>query len=106
MPGDAATILFRVAQEALTNAISHGHAKRVDVTVRALKKEIRLTVRDDGKGFDPSEHLARVESQLGLRVMREMAVSAGGAFAIESARKKGTTVRVGLPLAVAERSGA
>jgi len=104
--GDTATLLFRVAQEALTNAITHGHAKRVDVTLRALKKEIRLTVRDDGKGFDPSEHLAREKSQMGLRVMQEMAISAGGAFAIESGRKKGTTVRVSLPYARAKRGGA
>ena len=95
------TTLFRLAQEALTNAIKHGHAKRVDVSLRATKDHVSLTVRDNGKGFDPSEHLARETSQIGLRVMREMAVSAGGACEIHSARGKGTTVRVNLPLATA-----
>ena len=104
--GDTATILFRVAQEALTNAITHGHAKRVDVNLQSSKKEIRLTVHDNGTGFNPGEQLARETSQMGLRVMREMAVFAGGAFAIDSGRKKGTTVRVSLPLASTERGGA
>jgi PAS domain S-box-containing protein len=96
--GDTATILFRVAQEALTNAITHGDAKRVDVNLRALKKEVRLTVRDNGKGFDLSEHRAREASRIGLHVMQEMTIHAGGAFLIDSKRGKGTTVRVSLPL--------
>jgi PAS domain S-box-containing protein len=94
---NAATILFRVAQEALTNAIKHGHAKHVDVDLRTSKEEIRLTVRDDGKGFDPSEQNVRATSQLGLRVMREMAASAGGAITIDSRQGRGTIVRLSLP---------
>ena len=97
--GDTATILFRVAQEALTNALTHGHATRVDVGLSASKKEVRLTVRNDGKGFDPSEHWARATSRMGLRVMREMVAAAGGAFTIDSGRGKRTTVRVRLPIA-------
>ena len=97
--GDTATILFRVAQEALTNALTHGHATRVDVGLSASKKEVRLTVRNDGKGFDPSEHWARATSRMGLRVMREMVAAAEGAFTIDSGRGKRTTVRVRLPLA-------
>jgi len=101
---NAATILFRVAQEALTNAIQHGRAKQVDVDFRASKEEIRLTVRDNGKGFDPSQPRRRATPQLGLRVMREMAASAGGAFAVESRRGKGTTVRLSLPMETAPAS--
>ena len=97
--GDTATILFRVAQEALTNAIRHGHATRVDVDLRASKEEVTLRVRDNGKGFDPSELTAQVTSQMGLRVMRELALSAGGVFTVDSGRGKGTTVRVRLPIA-------
>ena len=54
VPGDTATILFRVAQEALTNAITHGHAKQVDVDLRASNKAVSLTVHDNGQGFNPS----------------------------------------------------
>jgi len=95
---DAATILFRIAQEALTNAIRHGHAKRMDVCLGQSKKEITLTVRDNGKGFEPSAQLARATPRMGILVMREMAASAGGAFVIDSGRGKGTTVRVRLPV--------
>ncbi|MGD1000306.1 MAG: PAS domain S-box protein [Candidatus Brocadiia bacterium] len=96
--GDTATILFRIAQEALTNAITHGEAKRVDVSLRALKKEVRLTVRDNGTGFDPSENQVRQTSHMGLRVIQEMVTYAGGACLIDSKRGKGTTLRVSLPL--------
>jgi PAS domain S-box-containing protein len=99
MSGGAATILFRVAQEALTNAITHGHATRLEVRLSASKTEVELTMYDNGKGFNLSEQLARPTSQMGLRVMREMALSAGGVFTVDSGRGKGTTVRVRLPIA-------
>jgi len=99
--GDAASTLFRIAQEALTNAISHGHAKRVDVSLKALKKEVGLTVSDNGKGFDPPEGGARETSQIGLHTMKEMTALAGGVFEVDSAPGKGTTVRVSLPLETA-----
>ena len=98
---DTTAILFRVAQEALTNAITHGNAKRVDVDLSASRKEVTLIVRDNGKGFDPSEEGERVRSQMGLRVMREMAAAAGGDFTVDSGRGKGTTVRVSLPFKTA-----
>jgi signal transduction histidine kinase len=98
MSGNTATILFRVAQEALTNAITHGYATRVDVVLGASKKEVRLTVHDNGKGFDLSELKARKASQIGLRVMQEMTAFDGGAFTIDSGRGKGTTVHVSLPV--------
>jgi signal transduction histidine kinase len=98
---DLATTLFRVAQEALTNAITHGHAKRVDVDLEATKEEVTLTIRDNGKGFDPFLPRTRGKSQLGLRVMREMAAAGRGTFKLESGRGQGTTVRVSVPLATA-----
>jgi PAS domain S-box-containing protein len=98
---NAATILFRVSQEAVTNAIKHGHAKQVWVDLRTSKEKIRLTIRDDGKGFDLSEQKARISSQLGLRVMEEMATSAGGDFIVDSGRGRGTTVRLNLPMETA-----
>jgi signal transduction histidine kinase len=96
--GDTATILFRIAQEALTNAVTHGHATRVDVGLSASKTEVALTVRNNGKPFNPSGKTGRLKSHLGLRVMREMALSARGAFTVDSGRGKRTTVRVRLPI--------
>jgi PAS domain S-box-containing protein len=104
VPGDTATILFRIAQEALTNAITHGHATRVDLDLSASKEEVRLTVRNNGKAFDPSGKAAQVTSHMGLRVMHEMAVSAGGICTVDSGRGKGTTVRVRLPIADWQKS--
>ncbi len=104
--GDTATTLFRVAQETLTNAITHGDAKHVDVYLSTSKQEVRLTVRDNGKGFSPSGQIGQATSRMGLRVMKEMADSSGGGFEIHSRRGKGTTVRVTLPLSSAERSSA
>jgi signal transduction histidine kinase len=97
--GETATILFRVAQEALTNAITHGHATRVDVVLSASKMEVGLTIRNNGKGFNPSGHRAQAASHMGLRVMQEMAASIGGTFTLDSGRGKRTTVRVRLPIA-------
>jgi PAS domain S-box-containing protein len=99
--GDTAVVLFRVAQEALTNAVTHGFAKRVAVDLLTLKKEVRLTIRDNGTGFDPSKKMTLSMSHLGLRVMREMADFAGGAFTIDSSPGNGTTVRLTLPIATA-----
>lgn len=100
LSGDTATALFRVAQEALTNAITHGRATRVDVTITASKQKIKMTVRDDGEGFDPLEQRP-ARAHMGLRVMREMMAAAGGAFTIDSRPRKGTTVQVSVPLGIA-----
>jgi PAS domain S-box-containing protein len=94
---NTATILFRVAQEALTNALKHGQAKQVEVGLKATKGEVSLTVRDNGKGFDPSEQRSPTISHMGLRVMQEMVASIGGVFAIDTKLGAGTAVRVRLP---------
>ena len=101
LPANATTVLFRVAQEALTNAINHGHATQVDFHLGASKRKVSLAVCDNGTGFDASEQRARVSSSLGLRVMQEMAASAEGDFTVDSGPGKGTTVRVTLPIKVA-----
>ena len=106
MSGDVSTILFRVAQEALTNAIQHGHARKVDVSLEASKKAVHLAVRDNGRGFDPSGRGARGDSRMGLRVMQEMAASAGGALTVDSGQGKGARVCVSLPLEAATGSRA
>jgi PAS domain S-box-containing protein len=59
LPGEVATVVFRIIQEALTNAIKHGGAKRVDVRMSASKKKLSFSVRDDGKGFRPAQGTGR-----------------------------------------------
>jgi signal transduction histidine kinase len=85
--------LYRIAQEALHNALRHGRPGRVEIDLASLDGQVVLQVRDDGVGFDParSEQAAR---KLGLSSMRERARSVGGRVAVTSAPGGGTTVRV------------
>jgi two-component system, NarL family, sensor histidine kinase UhpB len=95
----AALALYRVAQEALTNAEHHGHASRVTLQLSPEPDAISLRIEDDGIGFD----VMRADSQtdqvhLGLIGMRERMQIIGGTLQIHSAAGHGTTV-----IATAER---
>ena len=104
LPSEVAMIVFRVAQEALTNAVSHGRAAQVDVLLKVSNTRVTLTVQDNGTGFDPSEHDGKEEVRMGIHMMREMAAGAGGTLDIDSARMNGTMVRLKLPLKTAPRT--
>lgn len=73
--------LFRIAQEAVSNAIRHGRPKRIDLSLREAKGLLRLTVADDGKGFDTKKTFRQ---GLGLISMRERAEEIGGTLRITS----------------------
>jgi signal transduction histidine kinase len=94
---ETAMVLFRIAQEALTNAASHGAAKVVKVRLYASKPGLRMTVRDDGCGFAREAVVERRSETLGLISMHEMAKSLGGQVDIESTPGHGTLVRVWIP---------
>lgn len=94
---EAQIILFRAAQEGLNNVIKHAEANAVRVQLSATRTHIRLTVADDGKGFDPGRLASGIGRHLGLQAMREMAASLGGDVVIQSAKGRGTTIRVDLP---------
>jgi len=95
---DKRTVLFRVAQEALTNAARHAQASRVEVRIQKLPDCISMRIKDDGKSFDVDATLhANSGKRLGLLGMRERIEMVGGNFCIESARGEGTTVRVEVP---------
>ncbi len=85
-------VVYRVVQEALTNAARHAHPERVGVVLSQLNGELTLTVADDGRGFDP----ANPSGGFGLAGMRERVALVGGRFQLESS-DSGTTVRVALP---------
>lgn len=84
-----ATNLYRIAQEALSNAARHGHAKNVVVALRKTANGIKLTVTDDGAGFSGSA--ARAEG-MGLHIMRYRAELIGATLTIEAAKGSGTRV--------------
>jgi two-component system sensor histidine kinase UhpB len=91
---DAQLVVYRVAQEALSNAARHSGAARVEVRLRRLDDGgVELTVADDGRGFAFDES----ERGLGLGGMRERALLIGGDLTIESRPGRGTTVRLTVP---------
>lgn len=96
LPGEIEDVVFRVAQEALHNALRHSGAGHVDVSLRAADGELVLEVSDDGRGFDVPSAL-RGSRRLGLASMRERAASVGGRVDIRSAPGSGTTVRLEVP---------
>jgi two-component system sensor histidine kinase UhpB len=91
---DAQLVVYRVAQEALSNAARHSGAGRVEVRLRRLGDDgVELTVADDGRGFAFDES----ERGLGIAGMRERALLIGGALTIESRPGRGTSIRLHVP---------
>ncbi|HXF37938.1 MAG TPA: sensor histidine kinase, partial [Actinomycetota bacterium] len=91
-------VLYRVAQEALTNAIKHARAGNVWVSVLSENGTARLVVRDDGVGFEPTDSPELVRTgHFGLASMRERVEMAGGSLRISSAPGRGTTLEAVLP---------
>lgn len=91
---DAQLVVYRVAQEALTNAARHSGAGRVEVRLRRTDGDgVVLEVADDGRGFAFDES----ERGLGIGGMRERALLIGAELAIESRPGHGTTVRLSVP---------
>jgi signal transduction histidine kinase len=92
------TVLFRVAQEALTNVARHAQASRVEVNIKKMPDCIGMTIKDNGKSFNVDATLhANSGKRLGLLGMRERMEMVGGNFCIESGQGAGTTVRVEIP---------
>lgn len=85
--------IFRIAQEALQNALRHAQASRVVVRLSGDNGQVRLDVVDDGIGFDPQAPDVR-SRRLGLTSMEERAQRIGGRLEVRSARGKGTTVHL------------
>ncbi len=87
-------VVYRIAQEATHNIVKHAAASNVWLTFGSVEGGYRLTVRDDGDGFDPA---ASFPGQLGLSSMRERAAALGGSLVIESVLGEGTVVTLLLP---------
>ena len=91
----AETCLYRVLQEALTNAAKHSEASQVDVLFQTSRSEALLEIRDNGKGFDP---VAQQDQRgIGFIGMRERLSRCGGSLEIIAEKGKGTTIRASVP---------
>jgi signal transduction histidine kinase len=95
LPAEASLCLFRVAQEALSNAARHAHASAVTVLLSSQNSGLRLAVSDNGSGFDPER--SRDHASLGLASMRERVRLLQGELDIESTPGRGTTVVAWVP---------
>ena len=92
------TACFRVAQEALTNVARHAKARNVALKLKSLSHEIRLSIQDDGVGFDlDSQQLAPFATRVGLRGMRERALALGGRLDVRSSPSGGTMICAHFP---------
>jgi len=92
------TVLFRVAQEALTNVARHAHATQVRMSITEISGAIRMEINDNGKSFPVAKTLAaNTNKRLGLLGMKERVEMVGGKLAIESKPGHGTTVRAEIP---------
>jgi signal transduction histidine kinase len=91
--------VYRIAQEALQNAVKHGQPDRLDVLLICAPDSITLEVCDNGAGFEP---LADYAGHLGLHSMRERAQRVDGTLDIISAPGCGTQIRAQIPIPVAQ----
>jgi signal transduction histidine kinase len=90
LPGDVQVGLYRIAQEALNNVVKHAGASQAVVTLR-LGETVRLSVADNGAGFDPA---GVTSDHLGLKIMRERAEAIGAKLSISSEPGEGTQISV------------
>jgi two-component system, NarL family, sensor kinase len=88
-------LFFRIAQEAVRNAVKHAGAETLSVRVVATDEGARLVVEDDGRGFDPTA--VGDEGHFGLRVLEDLTQEGGGELEIDSAPGAGTRVAVEVP---------
>jgi signal transduction histidine kinase len=99
----AETTVFNVVQEAINNAKKHARARNIWVTLRQAGPQVIVTVQDDGQGFDVGgqQDAAVKRGSYGLLNMRERTAASDGDLSITSARGRGTTVTLTVPLAAA-----
>ena len=93
LPAATEVAAYRIAQEAMTNAVRHGEADHVCVSLARDPSGLRLVVTDDGGGFDPRS----AGGGVGLHSMRERAAELGGSYALSSTPGRGSRVEVVLP---------
>ncbi len=100
LPGEIETILFRIAQEAMNNVARYSQAANVYINLRMNRDKLKLTIADDGKGFEQSSSASSpgYHHGLGLGSMQERAALTGGEVSLESTLGQGTTVHVLIPI--------
>jgi PAS domain S-box-containing protein len=91
-----AVVVFRIVQESITNIARYAQATQINIDLAQNGDELRVTVQDDGQGFDPAQ--AAGKKSFGLLGMRERALALGGRLDIQSAPQQGATIALTIPL--------
>jgi DNA-binding NarL/FixJ family response regulator/signal transduction histidine kinase len=86
--------LSRICQEAISNAVRHGHPRQIDLRINFDPKDLRVTVSDDGRGFNP---LQVAPGHFGLHIIKQRTRRLGGEINVESVLGKGTTIQIAVP---------
>ncbi len=98
IPNEIEAVLYRIAQEGLTNVVRHSQASHLNLIVEKNGQDFLLTIEDDGIGFDPTAlGTKNGKRHLGLISMKERAEMLGGGFDVYTAPGKGTLIRVSIP---------
>lgn len=98
-PEDLRINFYRIVQESLGNIMKHAHATEVNVSIKRRAENVTLTIADNGRGFTPEERNSQSShSGFGLTGMVERASLLGGELKVTSAKSRGTTVTVEIPL--------
>jgi PAS domain S-box-containing protein len=90
LPPEVQTAFYRIAQEALNNVVKHSHANKVEIGLHNQPYNVRLYLRDDGCGFDPTQN----SSGIGMGTMRERAEAIQASFEVTSTKGEGTQVMI------------
>ena len=98
LPPEVELCMYRIMQEALTNAAKHSAASRVDISIMRAGRYVMLTVTDNGTGFDASAIMTEGQDSLGLYGMQERVALLGGELTISSNAGAGTTISVKVPI--------
>jgi signal transduction histidine kinase len=95
LPAPIALLMYKIANEAVMNALKHAQASNMWLTVKQEGDEVEMVLRDDGLGFDSDA--PEPEGHFGLTMMRERATVGGGSFAVKAAPGEGATITVRFP---------
>lgn len=98
MDAEAQMQLFRIIQEALSNARKHAEARSVQISFEKRDRLMSVTIKDNGHGFEPQAAMKKGDGHFGLHFMHERAEQIGGSLRVESTSGKGTCVIVELPM--------
>jgi signal transduction histidine kinase len=94
LPGLVESHLLRISQEATANAVKHAHASSIKIELQYQNDQVRLTVADDGRGFQPDSAPSGESGHFGLLGMRERAEKIGGQLHISSAPGQGAKIEI------------